>query len=133
MAYSRNIAIKLTTARRTGISGADTLTFADLKSNVTAIDLSAVRASSFQIAAAFSDAAATVGITPVYYDADESRPFAGAEVTLTASGVTDADGKYSATEFVANLGWPILRLACTTAPSAGTVDLYLPILVDDYA
>lgn len=133
MAYSRNLAIDLTTPRRTGISGADTLTFAALKAAVDAIDLSESRASSFQIAAFFSNAAATVGITPVFYDADQERPFAGAEVTLTASAIQDADGKYSATEFVANLGWPILRLACTTAPSAGTVDLYLPILVDDYA
>lgn len=135
MAYYRGLLIEASEKRREGVGSADSDALATFKAAVDAIDLSERNASAFHLVGVFTNTGATIGISPAYFDADDNFIGLGEEVTLTATATEfDATPEYiSRAEFVANLGWAKVRPKITTAISAGTMDLYMPILVDDYA
>lgn len=135
MAYYRGLLIEASEKRREGVSSADSDALATFKAAVDAIDLSERNASAFHLVGVFTNTGATIGISPVYFDEDDNLIGMGEEVTLTATDTQfDATPEYiSRAEFVANLGWAKVRPKITTAISTGTMDLYMPILVDDYA
>lgn len=128
-----------TAAYRTGIAAVDTTNIHTAKATLAAQSSPSAGAfglnqrQNVAVSGRASNASATIGIRILYCyrpankaAADEIILGISPEVTLTASAtLKDATRYFADTAYFAGSGANIIYVLCTTAPSAGTFDLYV--------